>query len=105
MEELLLQPAPGLDSVVNARVNLFVDARHEGEAVRRHFQEVVFQLLDGFRVGDRGPAVEIGVVERPLEDVGERQKRETHGVAGDRHDLEARLDVRDEVVVRQHRAL
>ncbi len=105
VEELLLQAAARLDFIHDAGVDLLVDARDGAESVRVDLDEVVPELVDRLRVGDRGATVQVGVVEHPLEDVRQREEGERDRVARDRDHLAGGRDVRDEVRVREHRAL
>jgi hypothetical protein len=86
-------------------MHLLVDPRYGAEAVRVDFHEVARELVDRLRVGDRGEAVEVGVIEHPLEDVREWQERERHRVGGERNHLATRHGVEHQVRVGQHRPL
>jgi hypothetical protein len=104
-EDLLLRcRAPG-DVLEHLGQHFLVDPGYGDEHVRPDFEEVLGYHLDGLRVGDGDPAVEVDVVDRALEGVRQREEGEGRLAALDRHALHRGQDVARHVAVGEHHAL
>ncbi len=104
-EDSGLEPAGGECVVEHARVDLFVQAGHAHHQRRLHFAHVHRHRVHRLGVGDAHAVGEQEIVTRALEDVAEREKAE-RGVGGaHRHRRPRGLQVRVQVVLREHHAL
>ena len=105
MKQLLFRQRRLANRLQNSFVDFLEDARHDREYGRPDFEQILGQRLRAFRVSNRYSSPEVDVVERPLVNVAQGQKRHANVAAAKREQALAGLNVGDDVRMGQHNSL
>ena len=100
-EDLPPQRGALQDLVHDLGVDLLEDPGHADHDVRPDLQEVLGHGFDALGEGHRAALVDVREHDHPLEDMGQGQEGQDRVFGGELDDVRSRLDVADEVVMRQ----